>query len=465
MACLSNKVRKNMVCKAAMIGAALFLGACTLTTGKVSTTTELARPAEELEIQDLSRIPQRFGDLTRAAGNRLTIDETCRRQLHAEFKQLFFAPWTSPEPIFDPKESKKFMKEAGASDWYGFNKRRVPRKLMQTLLDNCALSRFPSRNDAAIAVAPGHLRGLPTHAPLYKQSGDEPFDMLSYPHVKLNEPLRVLHASHDGVWLFVETGSSNGWLEARDVALVDRAFIQSRMQAPQLVIVRDFTPVGDGKGVGTFPAKIGTILPLSAAGNGWWEVSIASAGEGGKAELRPSRIPRDAASAFPLEFSSENIALVGDRLLEQPYGWGEIYDMRDCSALLRDFFLPFGIWLPRTSGDQIASVGSHDLTSLAPADKQELIVRKGIPFLSLLHKPGHIMLYVGTDAMGRPLVFHDAWSIRVKDDGEANTEIIGVSAITTLEPGKELGLMPGSSLLERVTELGIITERCRHSSR
>ena len=463
MMCSSNKVRRNILNGTGMMCAALLIAACSTTACRVPNGP--ARPAGDLEIEDLSRIPQRFTELTRAAGDRLTIDKACDAQLHDEFRRSFFAPWTSSAPIFDPAESKKFMKEAVHNDWYGFNKRRVPRKLMQTLLENCALPSFPSRNDAAIAVAPGHLRGLPTHAPLYQHSGDEPFDMLSYPHVKLNEPLRVLHASRDGVWLFVETGSSNGWLEARDVALVDRPFIMQRMQAQQLVIVRDFTPVSDGKGVGTFPAKIGTIMPLSAAGNGWWEVKVASAGEGGKAEIRSTRIPRAAAAMFPLELNKDNIALVGDRLLEQPYGWGEIYDMRDCSALLRDFFLPFGIWLPRTSADQIASVGSHELSALAAPDKQQLIVKKGIPFLSLLHKPGHIMLYVGTDSSGRPLVFHDAWSIRVKDEGEENTEIIGVSAITTLEPGKELGLVPGSSLLERVTDLGIITERCRATSR
>jgi hypothetical protein len=218
--------------------------------------------------------------------------------------------------------------------------------------------------------------------------------------------------------------------------------------------------------VATSRAKIGTVLPLVLAGEGWWDVKVASAGEGGEAQTRSSRIPADAAAPFPLEFNKENIAMIGDQLLGQPYGWGEIYDLRDCSALLRDFFLPFGIWLPRTSADQIASVHRRTkLAALAPQEKEKQITSKALPFLSLLYKPGHIMLYAGVDREGRALVFHNAWSIRLKDGDGERTQIIGATSITTLEPGKELGLVPGGSLLERATELATVTDRCAEGAK
>jgi cell wall-associated NlpC family hydrolase len=457
---LSRRACRHLSSGTGIICFALLLGACSLMAGKK--VPVVARPVGDLEIEDVGGIPQKFSELANAAGDRLTIGAACRTQLHDEFKLHFFTPWTSSVPLFDPAESADFMKKESRGRWYGPNKRKVAQKQLQALLQNCALDGFPSRNDKAIAVAPGHLRGLPTHLPLYERADDAPFDMLSYPQVKLNEPLRVLHVSLDGVWLFVETGYSNGWLETRDVAFVDRAFIESWMQAPQLAIVRDFAPVPDGRGVGTFRAKIGTVLPFTRTGEGWWEVSVASAGLCGKAERRPSRIPSSAAVQFPLEFNKENVALIGDQLLGQPYGWGEAYDLRDCSALLRDFFLPFGIWMPRTSADQIASVRQRlELAALAPPKKEELISSKALPFLTLLYKPGHIMLYVGVDRGGRPLVFHDAWSIRLKDGAGERKQIIGTSTITTLEPGKELGLVPGSSLLEKATELATITGRCR----
>jgi hypothetical protein len=417
-------------------------------------------PARISEIEDLRRIPQRLQKLAEQAGTDLELGEARRAELLQEYLRHFFRPWTSPTPIFDPADSAYFMKRQAQGEWYGVNKRKVPRKKLQELVANCDLRRFPSRNDRAIAVAPGHLRGLPTPLPFYEKQNDEPFDMLSYPQVKLNEPLRVLHQSADGAWLFVETAYSNGWLQSRDVALVDHAFIKKWMAAPHLVIVRDLAPVSDGKGVGTFQAKLGTVLPLAEQSDDEWEVLVASAGEKGIAETHHSDIPRAAAAPFPLPFDAKNIALIGDQLLGEPYGWGEMYDLRDCSALLRDFFLPFGIWLPRTAADQIASVRHReDLAALDPIEREERIKDRGIPFLSLLFKPGHIMLYVGEDRDGRALVFHDAWSIRVKDGAGERKQIIGEASITTLEPGKELGLVETSSLLERVTEMATLTNR------
>lgn len=480
--CLSREGCRSRLGGAGIISLALLLCACSVT--RVKGPPEVASPVGaakmeapgggpekevwslDAEIADLTRIPQRFTELTEAAGERLTIDEPCSSKLNENFAGRFFAPWTSSALLFDPAESKKVMKEEAHHDWYGVNKRKIPRPWLQALLQNCNLDGFPSRSQTAIAVAPGHLRGLPTNLPVYEGADGAPFDMLSYPQVKLNEPLRVLHASRDRVWLYVETGSSQGWLEARDVALVDAPFVDTWMQAAHLVVVRDFTPVADGKGTAVFRAKIGTVLPLARAGESWWEVLVASAGEGGIAQSRPSRIPREAAAPFPLAFEKKKIAMIGDQLLKQPYGWGEIYDLRDCSAMLRDFFLPFGIWLPRTSIDQIASAGQRlELAGLQPPEKLELIKKNALPFLTLLYKPGHIMLYVGSDSEGQPLVFHDAWSIRVKNAKGERTRIIGTSVITTLEPGKELGLAPGSSLLERSTELATITQRCLQTRR
>jgi len=440
---------------AGIVCAALaLLGACAPPIGQ--------RPAlRDQEIDDVVRLPQEIAPYSVAVGAQLAIGEECSAMLLEEFRKRYFAPWTHVAPQYDSAETKELMRKTALGTWHGENRRIMAPKLMQDLLDNCALESFPSRNETAIAAAPAHLRGLPTRLPLFTTPDDYPFDMLQYPNVKLNEPLRVLHASKDGIWLFVENAYSAGWLEARDVALADRNFIDSWMERQQLVIVRDYATVTDSRWVTGHRAKIGTILPLVAAGDGWWEVAVASAGEGRKAVSSLARLPREAAAGCPLAFNRENVALIGNQLLGQPYGWGEMYGLRDCSAMLRDFFLPFGIWLPRTAADQIASVSQHlELHGLSSAEKEETIRREGRPFLTLLYKPGHIMLYVGTDPAGRPLVFHNAWTVRVKDAAGERVHFIGKAVITTLEPGKELGLAEGVTLLEQGTALATITDRC-----
>jgi cell wall-associated NlpC family hydrolase len=440
------------------------LGACAYPTAKGPTAGRPPAP-RDAEIADVLRLPQEITPYADAAGERLVIGDRCRATLLDEFRVRFFAPWTRTDPLCDLVEVKNLMTKVARATWYGENRRIVAPKLLRELLDNCALETFPARNEAAIAVAPSHLRGLPTRLPLFNAPDGYPFDMLQYPNVKLNEPLRILHASRDGIWLYVETAYTCGWMEARDLALADPGFVTARMKLPQLVIVRDYATVNDGKGGTSYGAKIGTILPFVAAGEGWWEVEVAAAGEGRKAVSNVARIPRAVAAPHPLAFNRENVALIGNQLIGQPYGWGEMYGLRDCSAMLRDFFMPFGIWMPRTATDQIASVRQRlNLSGFTPRDKEEAIGRQGLPFLSLFFKPGHVMLYIGTDPEGRPLVFHNAWSIRVKDAAGAGLHYIGRAVITTLEPGKELGLAEGGTLLEQGTALATLTDRCAGAS-
>ena len=53
--------------------------------------------------------------------------------------------------------------------------------------------------------------------------------------------------------------------------------------------------------------------------------------------------------------------------------------------------------------------------------------------MTLLHLPGHIMLYAGVKD-DKPIVIHDIWALKTKDKGRA---IIGGVAITSLEIGSE----------------------------
>src|SRR5665647_3030257 len=132
--------------------AALLCSACSIGAGRAPAGA--ASPgAVAVDIEDLSRVPQDFQLLARSAGDRLGIEEGCRRQLLDEFQSQFFAPWSAGVPALDPAELKSFMNQVGRAAWYGPNKRKVAAPWLRELLENCALDRFPSRNDAAISVA------------------------------------------------------------------------------------------------------------------------------------------------------------------------------------------------------------------------------------------------------------------------------------------------------------------------
>ncbi|MDD4997876.1 MAG: NlpC/P60 family protein, partial [Syntrophales bacterium] len=145
-----------------------------------------------------------------------------------------------------------------------------------------------------------------------------------------------------------------------------------------------------------------------------------------------------AAIEKPLTLTARNMARLARELVGEPYGWGGLAGNRDCSALVRDLFVPFGLWLPRNSSDQAGAGKFIGFQNLAPAEKEALILRWGVPWRTLLWLPGHIMLYIGARD-GKPLIFHNFWSVRARDAaGKRSKLIVGRAAITTLRPGGEL---------------------------
>ena len=65
------------------------------------------------------------------------------------------------------------------------------------------------------------------------------------------------------------------------------------------------------------------------------------------------------------------------------------------------------------------------------------MLARGAPLLTLLHKPGHILLYLGQKD-GRAVVLHDVWGLRTRDEkGAEGRYIVGRVVVTTLTPGQE----------------------------
>ncbi len=412
----------------------------------------------DYELKDVRELPQEFG-LYAKLSTISPLDKVCRDSLFAEFLLKYYAPWREGEPLSDISGSILTMKAHTGKDWYGENKRKVPKKILAELQTNCALDSFPSMNSMAIAIVPTSLRVLPTTKPFFVTADDFPFDALQNAGLKMNEPVRVLHVSADGIWAFAETSDANGWVPLRDIGFIRESVAAEWMEKAQVVIVKDFAPLRNRQKQFALRAKIGTIFPLAGEDEKTYEVSVAVQSDSNGVREIKVRVPKDSARRFPLEFGGETVALIGNELIGKPYGWGEYLQGRDCSSLLRDFYLPFGIWLPRGSYNQINSGKSISFSGMSPADKERLIREKGVPFLTIIYMKGHIMLYVGSKE-GKALIFQSLWKVKVKNrEGRDIIQPVGKAIISTLTPGSELCLANGS-LLDKVSSMLILSDRC-----
>jgi hypothetical protein len=226
-------------------------------------------------------------------------------------------------------------------------------------------------------------------------------------------------------------------MRLKELAVVTPEFVNRWEQGPHAAVIRDKTPIYDDKGF-LFRASLGSMFPKAEEDADTVEILVPVRGEQGRAEMRKAILLKETAMTRPVALTTCRLAALANELIREPYGWGGLRNNRDCSAMIRDLFAPFGIWLPRHSADQASEGGLYvDLSNLSAEDKKELILAQGVPYLTLLWLKGHIMLYIGS-RNGEPLVFHNFWSVRTMSErGQQGKKIVGHAAITTLYPGRE----------------------------
>ena len=315
---------------------------------------------------------------------------------------------------------------------------------------------YPSLHRRAVAVANASMRVLPTHRPAFydfrKPGEGFPFDYLQNSLVLAGTPLLATHATADGAWVLVESRFAYGWVRATDIAWVDDAFIKAYRTGAYAAVTRDAVPVVDRQGRYCFTTYVGAIFPVTNAGTGGVKtLGVPVRDHRGNAVLHLAELPESAAEQAPLPATPANFARVANAMLGLPYGWGGLYEDRDCSATTMDLMAAFGILLPRNSSRQILAGSPVSLKGLNRKDKKRVIIERATPFLTLVRKPGHIMLYVGS-RNGEPIVLHATWGVKTGTKGDYGRKVIGSTVVTTLEPGLELHDLarPGGVLLDSV---------------
>lgn len=367
-----------------------------------------------------------------------------QKKMDDQFNALYFAPWNQAVPSYSLDKLTRTFKKYEKNPGFGENGRKHEKTWIRDMLTNAGLETYPNAGFSAITTDNTDLRVLPTHKPLFSRfniigGNGYPFDKLQESLIAANTPLFISHVTKDKAWFLAETPYAVGWIQSRDVAVVDKGFIKTWARERYAVFIKDKTPVYDEAGQFLFNAPLGSMFPAVDENTSGINLLIAVSDMNRKAVIRTTSVSKETSVLKPLKLTPFNLARVANELINEPYGWGGLYRNRDCSATMKDMFAPFGIWLPRHSEDQARKGGEFtDLENLSPKEREMMIMKHGIPYLTLLWRKGHIMLYIGSHE-GKILVFHNFWGVRTRDWlGRQERIIVGHAAITTLQPGIEL---------------------------
>ena len=169
---------------------------------------------------------------------------------------------------------------------------------------------------------------------------------------------------------------------------------------------------------------MGTLLPLVRKNPDAYVVEMPIRSADSVARLKNYYVRRgnDVHEGFPA-FTQRNIIRQAFKLLGARYGWGGMYNGRDCSGFTHDVFLSMGVDLPRDSAQQALS--GTQLGHYKPFENTEekiAALREATPGITLLKMPLHMMLYLG-EIDGRFYVIHSTWAERVSMTSDEKNRI------------------------------------------
>lgn len=280
-----------------------------------------------------------------------------------------------------------------------------------------------------VCVKRSNIRRMPKN---YEQCKESEEGQLAA--ILVNEPVAVLKVSEDGKCYYIYTYYYGGWVKSCDIALC-KSFEEwenaTRLCNPLVVTgSRIRLECSEDKALSQLELSMGTMLSMESeieidevvSGRNVccnYIVKVPVREESGMLSYRKAEIPvsADVNLGF-LKYTPENVLKQAFKTLGELYGWGGRFNSRDCSSLVSDVFVCFGIRLPRDTSGLSMLRGENiyiGIDNLSAEEKEKLLknTRPG----AVLGFEGHVMIYLGEEA-GCFYVINQVGHFCVEKNGE-----------------------------------------------
>lgn len=311
--------------------------------------------------------------------------------------------------------------------FYLENGQPIDENLMSSLWSNCAFDTILDTITAryALVVHYANHRLAPSHKTFLKKEDQYYFDRNQNAALDIGTPLAVLHQSTDKKWYFALSPSSYGWIAAKDIALTGRETMLQFTQSKNFVVTINPKNALLINGHYDDFVRMGVRLPYIGRLGAYAQVQIPKRDKDGALLLHTATIKHTDAHLGYLPYTQRTIITQAFKFLNAPYGWGGMFGEQDCSKFLQEVYATVGILLPRNSGDQEQAAKPLITFKNDAEERTSDLAQKGKPGTTLLHLPGHIMLYLGS-YKGIPYMIHAVWGAVEGKNPIAKTAVTSV---------------------------------------
>ncbi len=377
-----------------------------------------------------------------------------------QYEKQYFSAWNLQTLAQEKRDILWPFRSYNPNNSYGENLQKREQSFFDAMRKNINLQEYATYNKKALTLRSLNLRALPSEKPLFldpKRAGEGfPFDYLQNSSIAANKPVLITHYSKDREWVHIISSFTYGWVKSNDVVILNNAQVQEWQQREHLFSIKDQTSIYSPQGFFLYKARLGMLLPFVGEESHSYIVLVAKKGKDNQAVFLNVKVSKEHFHKGVLAFNQKNRDTILTQLEQSKYGWGGMFHQRDCSSTMRDFFAPFGVWLPRNSSQQSKVGRVISLQGLSDREKLDVIREKAVAYRTLLYKKGHIVLYVGIHN-NTIIVFQNMWGIKTKKSGKEGRYIVGKALFSTLEFGKNLeNYDENSSLLHTLESINIL---------
>lgn len=318
-----------------------------------------------------------------------------------------------------------------------------------------------------MVVHRANLRSFPTNTRVFSAPGNTDIDRFQETGVFPGTPVVIAHASSDGDWLFVVSPRYAAWVEKDAIAEGTRATVLGYASGSEARVITGaqvrtvFTP--EQPQLSELKLDMGLRVPLAtkleagAPVNGQsaytsWPLLLPIRKDDGSLALKPALLQRVADSRDGyLPLTRANIITQAFKFLGERYGWGHMYNGRDCSGFVSEVYRSMGVVLPRnTSSQSISPALQHHAFSADDDHTARLKAVENLAIGDLVFIPGHVMMVIG-HLDGKPWVIHDTTGISYRDkDGSLRRVKLNEVSVTPLMP---LQYNDHSSTIDHITSI------------
>lgn len=370
-------------------------------TGKNSSGNTVIVAAKDLEMLNL-QIRQKSGN---------TIVDL------AKYPEKVYTQWikgkiTSAMSIgkFDGAEVPKLFKGGAALTEFSYTQAQK----------NCGLDALPAVCTVryALTIDRTNIRLLPEEDGWFESATDTHYDNLQATALDPCEPVAVLIESADKKFVLIDSRNYSGWVKPSTLAFTDKA-TWMKYVAPKnyLTVTASRKTIPHGKAFFQMGGKV-LLRATDVQKDGTWAIYMPSIDANGTIIEQGLNVANDSSVVNGvLPCTENNLIKQAFRFHGESYGWGGLENNVDASSFVQDVYRSVGIELPRDVARQ-EKVMARSISLNGMNREQRIEILKKCKAGSLLFAPGHVMIYLGIDDKGEPLVIHAVSSYFTFEDGK-----------------------------------------------